>query len=135
MKYRLDQVISEALPGGMAYYLVEVDDGYDLIQLRRGQSADLASVTLEPGEPAYCFDTDEIYIGGDDGENHPIKTSEALRALGDKNGNDITTYYQTALVVGTNLDSVPTENSNNPITSGGVYAVIGDINSILEGML
>ena len=42
---------------------------------------------------------------------------------------------QDALVVGTNLDAVPTQNSTNPITSGGVYAVVGNINTVLEEVL
>lgn len=42
---------------------------------------------------------------------------------------------QNVLVAGTNLDTTPIENSTNPITSGGVYAVIGNINSILEEVL
>lgn len=42
---------------------------------------------------------------------------------------------QDALVVGTNLDSIPVENSTNPITSGGVYAVVGNINTVLEEVL
>lgn len=42
---------------------------------------------------------------------------------------------QDALVVGTNLDSTPVENSTNPITSGGVYAVVGNINTVLEEVL
>lgn len=42
---------------------------------------------------------------------------------------------QDALIVGTNLDSTPTQGSTYPITSGGVYNVIGDINSILEEVL
>ena len=42
---------------------------------------------------------------------------------------------QNALVVGMNLDNTPVENSTNPITSGGVYAVVGDINSVLEEVL
>ena len=42
---------------------------------------------------------------------------------------------QNTLVVGTNLDDAPTSGSNNPITSGAVYDVVGDINSILEAIL
>lgn len=42
---------------------------------------------------------------------------------------------QDALVVGTNLDNTPVENSTNPITSGGVYAVVGNINAVLEEVL
>ena len=42
----------------------------------------------------------------------------------------------------TDIDTTPTQNSSNPITSGGVYtaiaainATIGDINTVLEGVL
>lgn len=42
---------------------------------------------------------------------------------------------QDALVVGTNLDNTPVENSTNPVTSGGVYAVVGNINAVLEEVL
>lgn len=45
------------------------------------------------------------------------------------------TEYQGKLVVGTSLDDTPTYGSTNPITSGAVYAVIGDINSVLESVL
>lgn len=43
--------------------------------------------------------------------------------------------FQDKLVVGTNMDSTPTQNSTNPITSGGVYTVLGDINTVLESVL
>lgn len=33
------------------------------------------------------------------------------------------------------FDTVPTVNSTNPVTSGGLYNVIGDINSVLEEVL
>lgn len=42
---------------------------------------------------------------------------------------------QNTLVVGTNLDNTPTQNSTNPITSGAVYSVLGDINTVLESVL
>ena len=42
---------------------------------------------------------------------------------------------QATLVVGTNLDNTPTQNSTNPITSGAVYSALGDINSVLEEVL
>lgn len=45
------------------------------------------------------------------------------------------TGKQATLVVGTNLDNVPTQESTNPITSGAVYTVVGDINSVLEEVL
>lgn len=42
---------------------------------------------------------------------------------------------QATLVVGTNLDDTPTQGSTNPITSGGVYTVVGNINTVLEEVL
>lgn len=33
------------------------------------------------------------------------------------------------------FDTTPTENSTNPVTSGGIYNVIGNINSVLEEVL
>ena len=33
------------------------------------------------------------------------------------------------------VDTTPTENSKNPVTSGAVYSALGDINSVLEGVL
>lgn len=33
------------------------------------------------------------------------------------------------------VDTVPTQDSTNLITSGGVYTVIGDINAVLEEVL
>ena len=42
---------------------------------------------------------------------------------------------QNALVVGTNLDDVPTEDSTNPITSGGVYNTVGNLDSALDSLI
>lgn len=33
------------------------------------------------------------------------------------------------------FDTIPTQGSTNPVTSGGIYNVIGDINTVLEGVL
>lgn len=68
MKYELKQVLSDKLPGGMAYFLVEVTEGYDLIQVKRGLRADLDSIDLQVGEPAFCYDTHEFFVGGPDGQ-------------------------------------------------------------------
>lgn len=32
------------------------------------------------------------------------------------------------------FDSTPTENSTNPVTSGGVYKALGDIGAILDSI-
>lgn len=42
---------------------------------------------------------------------------------------------QNALVVGTNLDDVPTEDSTNPITSGGVYNTVGNLDAALDSLI
>ena len=70
---------------------------------------------------------------------NPFETSSAGGGSGDsytkQEINTLLEGKQNVLVAGTNLDTTPIENSTNPITSGGVYAVIGDINSILEEVL
>lgn len=48
---------------------------------------------------------------------------------------DIISGLQAQLVVGVNLDDTPIQGSTNPITSGGVYAVVGNINAVLEEVL
>lgn len=45
------------------------------------------------------------------------------------------TAAQLGLQSALTFDAVPTENSTNPITSGGVYAVVGNINAVLEEVL
>ena len=37
--------------------------------------------------------------------------------------------------VAESIDTTPTENSTHPITSGAVYSVVGDINTVLEEVL
>lgn len=55
---------------------------------------------------------------------NPVQNKVVTNALNGK---------QATLVVGTNLDNAPVSESTNPITSGAVYSVVGDINSVLEG--
>ncbi len=45
-----------------------------------------------------------------------------------KKAND----FQATLVVGTNLDSTPTANSNNPVTSGGTYTAMSGLNEKIK---
>lgn len=42
---------------------------------------------------------------------------------------------QNALVVGTNLDDEPIEDSTNPITSGGVYNTVGNLDAALDSLI
>lgn len=57
---------------------------------------------------------------------NPVQNKVVTNALNGK---------QATLVVGTNLDNAPASGSDNPITSGAVYTVVGNINSVLEGVL
>ena len=70
---------------------------------------------------------DPFATGGAGGGSGDSYTKQEINALLEGKQN--------VLAVGTNLDATPIENSTNPITSGGVYAVIGNINSILEEVL
>lgn len=47
--------------------LAQNEDGYDLIQIKRGYNSDIKGMKLQPGEPAIVFDTGAFYIGGSDG--------------------------------------------------------------------
>lgn len=67
MKYKLVEIQSEDCACGKSYQLVEDLDGYDLIQLKRGNSVDIDKLVLQPGEPAFVLDTGRLYIGGSDG--------------------------------------------------------------------
>lgn len=42
---------------------------------------------------------------------------------------------QNVLTVGTNLDDEPIEDSTNPITSGGVYNTVGNIDAALDSLI
>lgn len=128
MKYTLERVVSPFVPGGVAYFLKEVDDGYDLIQVRRGLKADLPA-TLEPGEPAFCMDTREFYIGGPDGTPTII--------LGHDNGytdEQIDAFLALKQNVLT-FDSTPTQDSTNPVTSGGLFIALGNKADLVNGSI
>lgn len=63
MKYKLIQTNKCCCKRSAHYKLVEDNDGYDLIQLKRGFQADAGNLRLEPGEPAFVMDTGRFYIG------------------------------------------------------------------------
>ena len=52
MKYKLIEINPSECTCGKTYQLVEDNDGYDLIQLKRGLQEDISSLTLYPGEPS-----------------------------------------------------------------------------------
>lgn len=54
--------------------LAQSEDGYDLIQIKRGLLADIDKMKLQPGEPAIVLDSKDFYIGCLDGK--PIHINE-----------------------------------------------------------
>lgn len=69
----------------------------------------------------------------DTSTTHKFATAAELQQIETNKTNILT--KQDTLVVGTNLDNTPTENSTNPITSGGVYSTVGNIDSALSGLI
>lgn len=157
------------LPAQTFEHMVTVRDDNARFALTTDEVQNGDSVLVDSTKIMY-FVVDDTKLDRDAGYQE-YAAGTAAKAISDKNGNDITTTYQTiitelsmlsadlvddssstnkftnttekqtwngkqnALVVGTNLDNTPVENSTNPITSGGVYAVVGDINSVLEEVL
>lgn len=68
MKYKLRRYQDPDCPCNYIYKLVEDLDGYDLIQIKRGLYESIQDLKLKPGEPAFIFDTQELYVGGADGQ-------------------------------------------------------------------
>lgn len=101
----------------------------------------LTTADVQNGDTVYVDSTQKMYFVIDDTKldseqgYQEYVAGTAAKALGDEDGNNIKQTYQPKLTVGTNLDAVPTENSTNPITSGGMYAVVGNINTVLEEVL
>lgn len=67
MKYELQKVQDPKHPCRSIYKLVEITDGYDLIQLKRGVEEELPLLELKPGEPAFVMDTGKLFIGDESG--------------------------------------------------------------------
>lgn len=68
--------------------------------------------------------------------------TSAINAL-DVESTTVSGYYIKSIAqtdgkiaaVAESIDTTPTENSTHPITSGAVYSVLGDINTVLEEVL
>lgn len=110
----------------------------------------LTTADVQLGDTVKVVSTNKMYMVIDTGNldkeagYQVYVAGRAAEAIADQNGNTINTTYatvtalntkQAALVVGTNLDNVPVQDSVNPITSGGVYTVLGNINTVLEEVL
>ena len=65
---------------------------------------------------------------------HFIVDSRSVEVIETENGYEITGLKGAIIGLDPETDSVPTEGSTNLITSGAVYDVIGDINSILDNV-
>lgn len=57
------------------------------------------------------------------------RVKEATKALQDSDGNSIKLTYQKKLT----FDTKPTEDSGNPVTSGGIYTAIDDVRNLAAG--
>ena len=113
--------------GAVSYYSdlanltnVEEGDGYTV------KYAGDSGTTPDGTEYVWGYDTDLQTMAWIDWSKDSYTKAETDTLLGAK---------QATLVVGTNLDDTPIQGSTNPITSGGVYSVVGNINSVLEGVL
>lgn len=140
----------------------------------------LTTDDVQNGDYVYVDSSNIMYFVIDDTKldreagYKPVAAGIAAKAVGDKNGNDITTTYHPKIdsqhKLGADLvddststnkfvtaaekttwngkqdtltfDTTPTENSTNPVTSGGVYTAIatiqqtiGNINTVLEEVL
>ena len=110
------------------------------IQLRRGNEADLDISRLKPGELAVCLDSGKIivkltgnnYLTLADVSVIPDVSSFITSAV-----SNLTNYYDKntvdAALAGKQatltFDSAPTQNSTNPVTSGGVYTAMANVGS------
>jgi hypothetical protein len=81
------------------------------IKLKRGLDANVAALVLAAGEPAFATDTGKLYVGID-GTTSKITVNPALL-----------------------LDSTPSEESDNAVSSGGVYDALQDLLSELNGAI
>lgn len=93
-----------------------------VIKLKRGQSVNIPSLTLEPGEPAFALDTGKFYIG--DGSSKilinpdqanattadKLKTARTITLTGDSTGT--TTFDGSANV------SIAVTQKNSGVTAG-----------------
>ena len=71
----------------------------------------------------YCLNSSGTWAAADSGDMSDYYTKLQVDTLLSAKQNTLT------------FDNTPTQDSTNPVTSGGLYNVIGDINSVLEGVL
>lgn len=96
--------------------LAQNEDGYDLIQIKRGYQRDIRGMKLQPGEPAIVFDTGAFYIGSSDGTPLLINNSSV--------GADSSVLIVINSQLSTGLVVIPYDNMYAP---DGTHPTDGDI--------
>lgn len=76
--------------------LARKEEGYDLIQFKRGTSNHKNLMKLYPGEPAVILDTGEFYVG--DAGGNPILINPDARTLKEFTEADVNAIIAHALI-------------------------------------
>ena len=102
--------------------LAQNEDGYDLIQVKRGYERDIKSMKLQPGEPAIVFDTGAFFIGGSDGT--PILINKASIGADSAVLKVIRTQLATGLVVIPYEDMIAPDGTHPTAGAVSLYSAI-----------
>ena len=104
------------------------------IQIRRGNEADLDIARLAPGELAACLDSGKVIVKLSGGNYLTLTDTPALRAIVEGKADASHTHAPSDITglaealagkqAALTFDGTPTEGSNNPVTSGGVYEAL-----------
>ena len=114
--------------------LAQQENGYDLIQFKRGVSENRELMKLYPGEPAIILDTGEFFIGDATGRPIHINPSgSVLPAVGNilcirdvpdwEQGDEVTVFYEDMVT----SDGLPPKNSDEGRYSCAVILGYSDI--------
>ena len=127
MKYKLVQTNEACCKRSAHYKLVEDNDGYDLIQLKRGFQSEVGNLRLEPGEPAFVMDTGKLYIGNSYGIPILINgggtnvASSSLATIGDFEDNSLIEVPYSRMI---------TANGITPTAAdAGIYLILSVLDS------
>lgn len=96
MKYRLSTAGKKCCKGcTWLLSLARNEEGYDLIQIKRGLSQHRDLMKLYPGEPAVILDTGEFYIG--DAAGKPMLINPNSNTLREFTQSDIDSLLAQAI--------------------------------------
>lgn len=107
--------------------LAQNEDGYDLIQIKRGYSQDIKSMRLQPGEPAIVFDTGALFIGGSDGK--PILINKNSIGADSAVLTVIQTQMDTGEIIVSYEDMTAPDGTHPTAADMSIYSVILFCNS------